>query len=111
MPVLDRALDRDPVPGQVLVLEQAPVLDQVLVMEQGLRALGQAAQAWVLGQGLVLVREALDPVARKDRTAMDLVMETAMTATARQMEVDTAPVLAGTGPAPPAINTIPSSLL
>jgi len=116
MPVLDRALDPDPGLEQVPVRVPVPELEQVPVpgLAQGLeqvQVMEQAAQAWVLDQGQALVREALGLVARMDRMATDLVMEPATTATARQMEVDTAPVLAGTGPAPPAINTIPSSLL
>ena len=105
-PGLEQVLVRVPVPE----LEQVPVpglaqgLEQVQVMEQ-------AAQAWVLDQGQARVREALDPVALKDRTATDLVMETATTATARQMEAATEQGSEGSDRAPVANNSTLSSIL
>ena len=92
-PGLEQALVRVPVPE----LEQVPVpglaqgLEQVQVMEQ-------AAQAWVLVQGQARVKAVLVPAALKGRTVLDLVTVPVMTATARQMEMDTALVSAGTAP-------------
>jgi hypothetical protein len=103
MPVLERVLDRDPVLGQ----DPAP--------EQALRALVQAAQAWVLDQGQVLVREALGLVARMDRMATDLVMEPAMVVLVLQtvpaMAQAMARVRADMDPAPAASKSTPFTLL
>jgi len=98
-----------PVPERVPV--QDLVLDRVPVLVQGLRALEQAALAWVLDQGRALAKAASDPVALKDRTATDLVMEPAIAVLVRQTEQALAPVWAGMDPAPVANNTIFSNLL
>jgi hypothetical protein len=103
MPDLDRALDLALVP----VWDQAP--------EQGLRALVQAAPAWVLDQVQERVKEVLGLVAVKDQTALDLVMEQAMGALVRQtvqaLARATAPVRAGMDLARAANNSNPSGLL
>jgi len=77
-PGLEQVLVRVPELEQVPVPGLAQGLEQVQVMEQ-------AAQAWVLDKGQVLVREGLALVARMDRTVLDLVMEPAMTVLVRQM--------------------------
>jgi hypothetical protein len=105
MPVLVRALERG------LALGQDLVLGQVRELEQGLRAQGQAAPAWVLDRGQALAKGALDPVALKDRTATDLVMEPATVVLVRQTVRALAPVWAGLDPAPAAINATPSCIL
>jgi len=87
----ERALGQEPGLEQVLVRVPVPELEQVQVMEQ-------AAQAWVLVQGQARVKAALVPAALKGRTVLDLVTVPGMTATARQMEMDTALVSADTAP-------------
>jgi|OpeIllAssembly_1097287.scaffolds.fasta_scaffold261485_2 hypothetical protein len=120
MPVLDRALDPDPGLEQVPVRVPVPELEQVPVpgLAQGLeqvQVMEQAAQAWVLDQGQVLVREALGLVARMDRMATDLVMEPATLVLVRQtvqaMAQAMARVRADLGRAPAANNSTPPSLL
>jgi len=74
LPVLERVLDQ----GQALVQG----LERVLAQVRPERV--QAAPAWVLDQGQALVKAALGPVARKDRTDLDPVMEPAMVVLVRQ---------------------------
>ena len=100
-----------PMPAPERVPVQDLVLDRVPVLVQGLRALEQAALAWVLEQGQALAKAASGPVAFKDRTATDLVMEPAIAVLVRQTVQALAPVWAGMDPAPVANNTIFSNLL
>jgi hypothetical protein len=110
--------------GEVLVEEralvQAPervlVEAQVMVLAQVRPARVLAALAWVLDQGQARVKVGdLDPVAVRDRTAMALAMEPAMTVLVRQMVQVMAqamvPVRAGMDRAAAANNAKPLGLL
>jgi hypothetical protein len=92
MPVPDRVRDR------VLERDPAQAQEQVAVTEQ-------AAPGWVPDLERVRVRAALGLVALRGRTVSDLVMEPAMTETARQTEPVMVPVLAGTEPVAAPINS------
>ncbi len=117
VPELGQAEVPERVPGLVQVPEQALVLGQEQVLVLGQVRLGRVlvALAWVLDQGQALVKVDLDQVVIKDRTAMALAMEPAMTVSVRQtvqvMAQAMVPVRAGMDRAASANNAKPLALL